>query len=184
MPRQTGTFIGAMRLEMLERGFARVDTPTFFDERLLLRLKRGRTVLPSGCKGWRRFPELANYGSWLEELLGRALCEEPVSLAVLELRHESAGSEDKEVDRLHADGSYIRSVCTLFGPTTIYRDGKSERSVPCGQSFLMTALDRAKAVGVPCTLHRRPGPGPERTVIVCSFEPRPALAGSPELAAP
>src|SRR5262249_47243085 len=31
---------------------------------------------------------------------------------------------------------------------------------------------RARAVHMPCTLHRRPGAGPERAVIVCSFEPR------------
>ncbi|MFI5460716.1 MAG: hypothetical protein ACHRXM_35330 [Isosphaerales bacterium] len=51
-----------------------------------------------------------------------------------------------------------------------------------GQTLVLTALDRARALGVPCTLHRRPGAGPERAVIVCSFEPRrqqprPANAG-------
>lgn len=40
--------------------------------------------------------------------------------------------------------------------------------------LLMTGMERARSVGVPCTLHRRPGPGPERTVVVCSFEPRSA----------
>ena len=29
-----------------------------------------------------------------------------------------------------ADGSYLRSVYTLYGPTTIYRDGKVEHAVP------------------------------------------------------
>ena len=33
-------------------------------------------------------------------------------------------------------------------------------------------MDRARAKGVRCTLHRRPGSGPERAVVVCSFEPR------------
>ena len=61
----------------------------------------------------------------------------------------------------------------LYGPTTVYRDGRAERSVPDGQTLLMTAQDRTKAVRVPCTLHRRPGAGPERAVIVCSFERRP-----------
>ena len=108
----------------------------------------------------------------MEGLLGAALPEEAVSLASLEFRHEPAGLEDPEVDRLHADGSYIRSVCTLYGPGTVYRDGREERPVPDGQTLLMTAMDRARAVGVPCTLHRRPGSGPERAVVVCSFEPR------------
>jgi hypothetical protein len=77
------------------------------------------------------------------------------------------------VDKLHADGSYLRSVFTLYGPATIYRDQGAERPVLCGQTLLMTAMDRARARGVPCTLHRRPGAGPERAVIVGSFEPRP-----------
>jgi hypothetical protein len=36
----------------------------------------------------------------------------------------------------------------------------------------MTAQNRARALRIPCTLHRRPGAGPERAVVVCSFEPR------------
>jgi hypothetical protein len=87
------------------------------------------------------------------------------------LRHEPAGAEDKEVDKLHADGSYLRSVYTVYGPTTIYRDGKLEHAVPSEQTLLMTAIDRARAMRIRCTLHRRPGAGPERAVIVCSFEP-------------
>jgi hypothetical protein len=108
----------------------------------------------------------------LEALLAEALPEEAVSLDSLEFRHEPAGSEDRTVDRLHADGSYVRSVWTLYGPPTIYRDGKVERPVPDGQTLLMTAMGRARAVRRPCTLHRRPGAGPERAVIVCSFKPR------------
>src|SRR5262249_24485482 len=83
-----------------------------------------------------------------------------------------AGIVDEEVDRLHMDGSYIRTVHTLYGPTTIYREGKEEWPVPDGQTLLMTAQNRTRAVRVPCTLHRRPGPGPDRAVLVCSFEPR------------
>ena len=45
--------------------------------------------------------------------------------------------------------------------------------MPDGHTLLMTALGRARAVRLPCTLHRRPGAGPERAVVVCSFEPRP-----------
>jgi hypothetical protein len=93
------------------------------------------------------------------------------------LRRESANHTDKEVDRLHADGSYIRSVFTLHGPSTVYRDGRTERSVAPGTTIFMTAIGRARTIGVPCTLHRRPGRGMERTVIVCSFEPR-SLVGS------
>jgi hypothetical protein len=106
-------------------------------------------------------------------LLGQALPEEAVSLAALEYRHEQAGFLDPEVDRLHADGSYIRSVLTLYGLTTIYRDDDTEKPVPAEQTLLMTAQGRARAIGVPCTLHRRPERGPERAVIVGSFEPRP-----------
>jgi hypothetical protein len=108
----------------------------------------------------------------LEWLLSEALPEEGVRLASLELRHERAGLADGEVDRLHADGSYIRSVLTLFGPTTIYRHEGVERLTPDGQTLLMTAMDRARARRARCTLHRRPGAGPERAVVVCSFEPR------------
>jgi len=38
-------------------------------------------------------------------------------------------------------------------------------SAPDGQTLLMTAMDRARVVGVPCTLHRRPGAGPEHDAI-------------------
>src|SRR5262249_25537648 len=61
------------------------------------------------------------------------------------------------------------------------RDGDAQRPVPRGQTLLMTAMDRARALGVPCTLHRRPGPGPERAVIVCSFEPRPEQPQPPNV---
>ena len=172
MLRQTSTCLGRVRLEMLERGFSLVDTPSFLDDGLFRRLKRSKTVLPFHSKRWWKYQQLARYGYWLERLLGQALPEESVSLAALEFRYELAGSEDREVDRLHADGSYIRTAFTPFGPTTVYREGEAERSVPRGQTLLMTALDRARAVHVPCTLHRRPGAGPERSVLVCSFEPR------------
>jgi hypothetical protein len=154
-------------------GFALVDTPPFFDGDLFRRLKRTRTVLPPHDKRWWRFPHLARYACWLEALLGEALPEEVVALTSLEFRYEPAGSEDRVVDRLHADGSYLRSVWTLSGQATVYRDGKVERSVPDGQTLLMTAMGRARAVRLPCTLHRRPGAGPERAVVVCSFAPRP-----------
>jgi hypothetical protein len=157
---------------MLERGFTLVDTPAFFGDNLLLGIKRSKTVLPFHSKRWWKFPQLARYGFWLERLLGKTLPEEAVSLADLEFRHEHAGSEDREVDQLHVDGSYIRSVFTLQGPTTIYRDGQAELPVPDGHTLLMTAFDRARLLRAPGTLHRRPGAGPERAVIVCSFEPR------------
>jgi hypothetical protein len=130
-------------------------------------------VLPCHDKRWGRFPELARYACWLEGMLSEALPEEDVTLSSLEFRREPHEREDPEVDRLQADGSYLRSVWTLYGPATIYRDGGIERQVAHGQTLLMTAMGRARAVGVPCTLHRRPGPGLERAVIVCSFEPRP-----------
>jgi hypothetical protein len=152
-------------------GFALVDTPACFDHQLLLRLTRTRTVLHAPDKRWWRYPQLACYAWWLEALLGEALPEESVSLKSLEYRHEPEGYEDRDVDHLHVDGSYIRTVCTLYGPATIFRDRGVNRSVPDGQTLLMTATARARAIGLPCTLHRRPGAGPERAVIVCSFEP-------------
>jgi hypothetical protein len=170
MPRLTGKCVAGVRLDMKERGFAVVATPRFFDDDLFLRLRRSRTVLPTHSKRWWKYPQLARYACWLEDLLGKSLPEEVLSLAKLEFRHEPAGSVDGEADRLHADGSYLRSVCTLFGPTTVYRAGEAERSVPEGQTLLMTAQDRARAVGMPCTLHRRPGAGPERAVVVCTLE--------------
>jgi hypothetical protein len=164
--------VARVRREMSEPGFTLVDTPSLFDESLSFRLRKTRLVMESDGKRWWKYPQLARYGCWLESLLSKALPEESLSLASLEYRHEPAGSVDEEVDRLHADGSYLRSVFTLYGPATIYREGDEQRSVPEGQTLLMTALDRARALHVPCTLHRRPGAGPERAVIVCSFEPR------------
>lgn len=171
LSRSTGPRIDKLRRDMSGPGFGLVDTPPFFDDGLLVRLRRQRTVLLAPDKRWVRFPQLARYACWLELLLSEALPEEGVSLTALEYRHELAFSVDHEVDRLHADGSYIRSVYTLFGAATIYRDGGVERSVPHGQTLLMTAMARARAIRLPCTLHRRPGAGPERAVIVCSFEP-------------
>jgi hypothetical protein len=171
MPRVTGNCAAGVRQDMLGRGFALVRTPPFFDDRLFLRLGKITTVLSPHGKRWGRSPELARYGCWLEELLARALPEEPVCLATLELRREATGARDPDVNRLHADGSYIRAVCTLYGPGTVYRDGDEEHPVRRGQTLLMTAMERARAVGVRCTLHRRPGAGPERALIVCSFEP-------------
>jgi hypothetical protein len=177
LPRPAGKSAGDVRREMWDRGFALVDTPWFCDDGLFIRLKRTRTVLPFHSKRWWRLPQLARYACWLEALLGRALPEESLALVSLEFRHEAAGSLDEEVDRLHADGSYLRSVYTPYGPGTVYRAEDAERSVPNGQTLLMTALERARAVHVPCTLHRRPGAGPERAVIVCSFEPRQEQPG-------
>jgi hypothetical protein len=157
---------------MTGQGFALVYVPWFFDDDLFLRLRRRQTVLSFHCPRWRQLPQLARYACWLESVLTGALPEEAVSLAALEFRHEDAGSADAVVDHLHADGSYVRAVFTLYGPSTVYLDGVDERSVPGGQTLLMTAFGRARALRVPSTLHRRPGPGPERAVIVCSFEPR------------
>lgn len=171
MPRPAGPCVDPVRVDMLERGFSLVHTPRYFDDDLFLRLGRTRTVLPFHDPRWRKLPQLARYACWLEALLRQALAEESLCLASLEYRQEPAGAVDNEVDRLHADGSYLRSVYTPYGRTTVYRDRRVERSVPCGQTLLMTALDRARARGVPCTLHRRPGVGPERAVIVGSFEP-------------
>src|SRR5262249_42700794 len=104
-------------------------------------------------------------------LVSQALPEEAVAFAALELRQEPVGYVDPEVDRLHADGSYIRAAFTLYGLPTVYRFEGKEESVPVGQTLVMTAQERARAGGPPCTLHRRPGRGPERAVIVCSLAP-------------
>jgi hypothetical protein len=172
MPWVAGKLVGTTRLEMLERGFTLVETPRFFRGNRLLATKNSMMLKLPDCK--RRFPELARYGGWLQRLLQDALSEERVSLGILEFRYEAIDHADKLVDRLHADGSYIRSVYTLYGPSTIYREGKVERPVPSSQTLLMTATGRARKMRVPCTLHRRPGPGCERAVIVCSFESRAA----------
>jgi hypothetical protein len=172
MPRSTGNSAGGVRLDMLGRGFALVHTPRFLDDDLFRRLRTSRMVLPFHCPRWWKFPQLARYGCWLEGLLERALPEESLALVALEFRHEPAGMVDPETDRLHADGSYLRSGYTPYGRATIYRDGPAEQPVSSGQTLLMTAANRTRALGLPCTLHRRPGAGPERAVIVCSFEPR------------
>jgi hypothetical protein len=170
-PHLTGKRIGEARLQLLEQGFVSVRTPWFFDTGVLLRVRRRRTSLPANSQRWWKFPELARYGSWVEQLLQAALPEEQLCLAELEFRHEPAGSVDLDVDQWHVDGSYIRSVYTLCGPPTIYRDGGTDVPVPEGHTLLMTAFDRSRRLRIPATLHRRPGAGPERTVIVCSFEP-------------
>jgi hypothetical protein len=161
--------IGVVRWEMNDRGFTLVSTPRFCDESLHRRFKWGRTVLTCDSDRWGKYPQLARYASWLEGLLNLALPEEEISLDALEYRREQAGAVDPETDRLHADGSYIRTVYTLFGPSTIYRDGQEEIATPAGFTLLMTAMDRTRALDIPCTLHRRPGVGPERAAIVCSF---------------
>ncbi len=160
-----------LRQEMLGRGFALVDTPPPLDAGLPRGRRKSRLTLPRGCPRWRKYPGLARYAGWLEDLLGQALPDEGVGLRALEYRHERAGLVSEEVDGLHADGGYIRSVYTLFGPATLYREQGTERPVPAGQTLLMTAQDRTRAMRVRCTLHRRPGAGPERAVIVCSFAP-------------
>jgi hypothetical protein len=172
MPRLTGPCAGRVRLEMLERGFTLVDTPRFFDPSQFRRFRRSWTERSLHGKRGDSLPALVRYGGWLERLLAEALPEETLALAAVEFRYEPAGYENAEVDRLHADRAYLRSVYTLYGPATLYRDGRVERPVPDGQTLLMTAQDRTRAVGLPCTLHRRPGAGPERAVIVGSFVPR------------
>jgi hypothetical protein len=169
--RLTAEVVGAVRLEMLGPGFALVDTPPFFNDDLFLRLK-GTTVLSCHSKRWEKLPQLARYACWLEDLLRQALPEEFVSLASLEFRHEAAQSVDRVTDRLHADGSYLRAVYTLTGLPTLYHDETAERPVPQGQTLLMTAHDRTRRLRILPTLHRRPGAGPERAVLVCSLEPR------------
>jgi hypothetical protein len=161
-----------VRRRMTDPGFALIKTPRFFDDGPLLRLKRHETLLPPDSTRWSRFPQFARYARWLEDLLAEALPEEPVCLAALEFRHEPPGLENLEVDRLHADAGYLRSVHTLYGATTVYRYRKMEWSVPLDQTLLMTAQDRTRALGPPCTLHRRPNPGVARAVIVCSLVPR------------
>jgi hypothetical protein len=172
VPRLSEACVATVRQHMTGRGFALVETPPFFRAGRPPRLYDRRTTLRPGDARWRQFPWLARYAGWLGALLGKALPEEAVALRSLEFHYEPAGFEDRNVDRLHADGSYLRSVWTLYGPPTIYREQRVERPVPDGQTLLMTATGRAKAVGRPCTLHRRPGAGPERAVIVGSFEPR------------
>jgi len=176
---QPADLASVLRQDMRGRGFTLVGTPVFFDDGVLPRLTRARTVLPSHAKLWWKFPQLARYACWLEGLLREALPEEAVSLKSLEYRHEREGLVSEDVDGLHADGGYIRSVFTLYGASTIYRHRGTEQPVPDGLTLLMTAQDRTRALRVPCTLHRRPGAGPERAVIVCSFGPRPV---QPELA--
>jgi hypothetical protein len=172
-PHEVGDLADPVRMEMMERGFTLVPTPLSLETRAFLESRTSRFVKPFDGRPWRPLPALSEYARWLEELLRTALPDEPVALAALELRHERAGSSDASADRLHVDGSYIRSVYTHHGPATIYRDGKTEQCVPAGRTLLMTAMNRARSIGQPCTLHRRPGPGPERAVIVCSFEPTP-----------
>jgi hypothetical protein len=171
MARPTRQVVNMVRQEMTEKGFSLVRAPHVSDASRFLPTNKS-VSLSLRSKVWWKYPQLAIYGSWLESLLKLALPEESVRFTALEFRKEAAGYEDETVDKLHADGSYIRSVWTVYGLSTSYRDGHTEYSVPPGQTLLMTAMDRARALGRPCTLHRRPGVGRERAVIVCTFEPR------------
>src|SRR5262249_20868297 len=146
--------VSRVRREMLGRGFALVGTALDFESAMARAQKSVRTILASNSKHWWKFPQLADYAHRLERLLCAALPAETLALSDSELRHEPAGEEDEEVDRLHVDGAYLRSVCTLYGPTTIYFEGKVEHAVPFGQTLLMTALARARAMCVRGTLHR------------------------------
>ncbi len=163
--------VAAVRDAMAGPGFALIATPPPFGDALCVGGHAGRSALRPDSGRWWRHAGLARYAVWLEGLLAAALPAEGVSLTELEVRREPIGRADAVADRLHADGSYVRTVHALYGPTTLYREGGVERPVPDGHTLIMTAQDRTRAVRVPCTLHRRPGPGPERAVIVCSFEP-------------
>lgn len=169
-PRVSRRLAARVRLEMSGRGFALVDTPPFEVESFP-GPRRSVTLEPFHGRRSGSLPALERYGRWLERLVIQALPDELLALAALEYRCEPAGSSNRGVDLLHADGSYLRSVYTPFGRPTVYRSGKVERPVPRGQTLLMTAQNRTRARGVPCTLHRRPGPGPERVVVVGTFEP-------------
>ena len=71
-----------------------------------------------------------------------------------------------------AESSRIALAAYREGGTDLLKLLDAELPVPRGQTLLLTALDRARALRLHCTLHRRPGAGPERAVIVGSFEPR------------
>jgi hypothetical protein len=171
--RLTGKTVARVRRELSGRGFALVDTPRFFDDETFRPPGAGTTAFCFDHTLSRKFPSLSRYGRWLAQLLARALPDELVPLVLLEYRREPAGYTDSDVDRLHVDGAYLRAVYSLSGRATIYRDGNKERSVPDGQTLVMTAMDRTRATRVHSTLHRRPDAGAARELIVCSFRPRP-----------
>lgn len=159
----------ALRTELLEKGFALLPTPRLHVDEALPRGKKDRILAPFFSRRSERFPELARYGRWLDSLLRQALPEECLGLDTLEYRFERAKLVIDEVDKLHADGGYIRSLYTLAGPPTVYLHARKEHIVPFGRTLVITAFGRARKVRVPCTLHRRPGSGIERTLIVGTF---------------
>src|SRR5260370_29683004 len=112
LPQLTARDVAAVRLELSGRGFALLDTQPFFDDGPFAGLKKASVTLRCHDKRWVNFPHLARYACWLEDVLAEALPEEVVHLVALELRHEPAGTENAEVDGLHADRAYLRSVCT------------------------------------------------------------------------
>ncbi len=157
---------------MMGRGFALVPTPLCPGDHLLKELKGARTAPRPGSKRWSRFPHLHRYRCWLERLLVQALPEETLRLVDLDVRHEPAGSANPLVDKLHADGLYVRSVWTLYGPTTIYRDGRAEPLRPARPNFVDDGHGPRK--GTRSALHAPPpsrrGTGTSRDrVLVCEF---------------
>ena len=151
------------------RGFSLVDTPPFFGDGLPSVLVSTGWCYRSKTSVGGRSPELARYTFWLETILVEALPEESLCMTSVEFRHEPAGLEDREVDRLHADGSYLHSVWTLYGPATIYRDGRIEKPVPNGQTLLMTAIESCRkpfARALPCTgVRSKTGAGGDRLLV-------------------
>jgi hypothetical protein len=161
--------IDHVRIDMRVPGFHILDTLRLAESIPLIT----RTIeLPMGCRQWRKFPQLARYALWVESLLQQALPEELICLDRLEYRIEAANSQEPDVDQWHVDGSYVRSACTVQGMSTIVLHQEIERAIPLKQTLLMTAMGRGRSLRIPCTLHRRPGAGPARAVIVCSFESR------------
>jgi hypothetical protein len=160
---------GSLRAQMHGPGYASVSGPSVQISDVLSRGKKNRVLTPFGSRQTLRFPELAQYGLWLESLVQEALWEEGLQLHSLEYRFEREGLADETVDKIHVDGGYIRSVYSLLGQPTVFMAAKEEQVVSPGQTFVMTAFERARQVRVPCTLHRRPGGNSERALIVCTF---------------
>jgi hypothetical protein len=160
-----------VRSEMMTRGFTLLRVPMSPDNLHPGRINKS-ILLSFHTKRWWKFPQWARYACWLERLLLDALPQESARLVSLELRQETAGCVDQEVDGWHADGSYIRSVFSPHGRSTLYLDDGIAHPVPAGMILLMTAAGRTRVRRVHCTLHRRPGLDPERAVTVGSFEPR------------
>lgn len=62
----------------------------------------------------------------------------------------------------HTDGSYLRAICCVEGPTTQVKHNRKVITLPLGHTLLITAHHREEFLKIPSTPHRGPGDAKDR----------------------